>query len=637
MRCLAHRRGSVLRVLLLSSIVFGVHAAPASATTYYVAPLSTSCSPSAPGAGTIGDPWTNLFYALTQGSLQPGDTLMLRAGTYRSSYSGFALGCSISTGGINTVLPINKAGVGGQPIVIENYPNEIAILDGTDADMLTAKWTACGDGGWQNADFNVGRARTPQFWSNPQSPDDPGARLAFDDSTGSCAGMRPQSFRVASDGRTLFVRLPGDQDPNKADLHMACQNGDCAAYPIHVVSPAAFVVVKRNSSGGGLYVKYGYYDAYVDGGAHDIVFDGVSFIGAGGRDYGQCVRTINGNSITVKNGTCSEVMGEGIAFYGGGPGDQSNGLGINITGNVALNMDVHDTGLAYIDLGGAGDNLGMGVILKNCSSCAVIGNRIHNTVGPAIHVTTSSNAGMQSIGVSLDSNEIFNFAHRCPPPCRSSRTLTAINIEPQTSGAGGAIQSVSVSNNVIHNDGFAPNRGEVPEGIVVSDSGFTPVAGTVLLNNSFNHLQGVCIDLSGAASVVIVENNAMARCSESGSNPVAYLADPQTAHVHDHNAYWSANDGDIVVTRGDNVTRGTVVAAWEDSAVVADPLFSAAGNLVPLSGSPLINAGTNARCPRADFSGGARAVAGVCDVGAFESGSTPARTPSSPANLRIVP
>jgi len=288
-------------------------------------------------------------------------------------------------------------------------------------------------------------------------------------------------------------------------------------------------------------------------------------------------------------------------------------------------------------LGGAGDNLGMGVILKNCSACAVIGNRIHNTIGPALHVTTSSNAGMQSSGLTLDSNDIFNFAHRCPPPCTSSRTLTAINIEPQNSGAGGSIQNVLISNNVIHNDAFAPNRGEIPEGIVVSDSGFTPVAGTVVLNNSFHHVQGVCIDLSGAAGVVIVENNVMAHCSESGSSPVAYVADPQTPHVHDHNAYWSANDGDIVVTRGDNITRGMITSAWEDSAIVADPLFSSAGNLFPLNGSPLVNAGTNTRCPRVDFTGGARAVAGACDIGAFESGSSAARRPSSPASLRIVP
>ena len=203
----------------------------------------------------------------------------------------------------------------------------------------------------------------------------------------------------------------------------------------------------------------------------------------GNRAY--CQRTYNGNSITVKNGLCRETMGEGIQFYGGGPGAPIAD-GVQIANNVVLNMDIRDTGLAFIDLGGSGDNLGMGVVVKNCSACAVIGNRVQNTVGPAIHVTTSTTAGMQSAGVSIDSNEITNFSHRCPAPCTESRTFTAINIEPQNSMPMGAVRDVSVTNNVMHNETFVSNQGEAPEGVVVSDSGFTPVSGVVIANNSFN-------------------------------------------------------------------------------------------------------------------------------------------------------
>ena len=58
-----------------------VSAAP-TGTVFFVAPLSTSCDPDDPGSGTIEDPWTNPYYALTRGGLQPGDTLQLRGGTY---------------------------------------------------------------------------------------------------------------------------------------------------------------------------------------------------------------------------------------------------------------------------------------------------------------------------------------------------------------------------------------------------------------------------------------------------------------------------------------------------------------------------------------------------------------------------
>ena len=627
-----------LSLAILAGALFAIPVREASAATRYVAAVSINCAPDVPGTGTLADPWVNLFYALTRGNLQPGDTLMLRGGTYRNLYNAFLNTCGVTgTGGLNTILPLVVAGTKTNPIVIQNYPGEIVVLDGTDADMVGSAWTNCGTNSWQNINFNVGRARTPQIWVNPATPGDPGTRMAFDDSGTSCTGMRPGTFRVASDGRTLYVRLPDDSNVNSADVHMSCQNGDCAAYPIDVEAGAAWITVRRNAAGGAFYVKYGYYNAFINGGAHDIIFDGVQFVAAGGRDYGQCVRTANGSFITVRNGTCREAMGEGIAFYGGGPGGAQSGEGINITDNLLQNMDVLDTGRGFIDLGGTGDNLGMGVIVKNCSGCSVIGNRIRNTVGPAIHVTTSTTAGVQSASVRVDGNEIYNFGHRCSAPCPLARTFTAINIEPQTNGANGAVRDVVVTNNSIHNEGFVPTQNEVPEGIVVSDSGFTPVSGVIIENNSLRHLQGVCVDLWGAASIAVVRNNSLALCSLSGTTgAIAYFAREAIPHIHDHNAYWSVNEDDNVVAVGSPIPRSAIVAVWEDSAIVVEPLFTSVANLTPSAGSPLIDAGTSEGCPPVDQRGFGRPAGGRCDIGAFEFGAVLPRTPITPSNLRII-
>lgn len=622
-------------VAILVSTLSAVYTPTAIATTWYVAPLSSHCTPEFRGTGTLTNPWVNLFDALRQSNLQPGDTLILRGGVYRNSYDGFQSDCGITADpGINTLLPLTRSGTAIMPIVIENYPGEIVILDGTDADMLATTWTPCGTNSFRNVNFNVGSARTPQIWVNPSGGGDPGTRLVWDEGT-SCTNMQPGTFRVP-DPFTLLMRLPDSSDANRADIHMSCQNGDCAAYPIFAVAGAAWITVKRHAAGGKFYVKYGYYNAFVSGGAHDIVFDGVEFVSAGGRDYGQCVRIADGSHITVQNGSCRDVMGEGIAFYGGGPGGVQDGEGANISDNTLRNMDVFDTGRAFIDLGGTGDNLGMGVIIKNCSNCSVTGNRIRNTVGPAIQVTTSRTTGTQSVGVFIDRNDLYNFGHRCPRPCAYARTFTAINIEPQNDGRDGAVHDVWVTNNSIHNETFTPNQNEAPKGIVVSDSGFAPISGVIIANNSFRHVQGVCIDLYGTVGVAVVRNNAMALCNQTGANPIAYFANNTGAHVHDHNAYWAPSDGDTVVFQGGDIIRSAVIDSWEDSAVTGDPLFVSAANLALLPGSPLIDAGTNASCPAVDHDGARRPAGARCDIGAFEFGSVAARTPATPASLRII-
>jgi hypothetical protein len=209
--------------------------ASAAAATYYVAPISSNCSSTA-GSGTLSDPWQNLFSALSRKVFNSGDIIILRGGTYRNSYTGFNAGCNMSndSNGINTILPLNMTGSAGNPIIIQNYPGETVILDGTDADLINATWTACGTSSFQlNNAMNVGSAKTGQVWIAPSGASDSGTRLAYDPNTGGCSGMSPGTFRFNSSGNGLYVRLPTGSSANLADLHLSCESGECANYPIN--------------------------------------------------------------------------------------------------------------------------------------------------------------------------------------------------------------------------------------------------------------------------------------------------------------------------------------------------------------------------------------------------------------------
>ncbi len=608
------RPGAPARFLACLGLLLGA-AQPAAAATRYVAPLSTDCAPAVAGAGTLQDPWTNLFFALTQGALQAGDVLQLRGGTYQNAYSAFSAGCNVGSNGVNTVVPLTLAGTSASPIAIENYPGEDVLVDGTDADAAAATWTSCGTGIWQTGAFRTGSATTPQIWVNPTGPTDPGTRLRWNPSK-SCT-LNPGEFTVSPDGATTFVRLSSGADPGTADLHMSCQNGDCAAYPIHATATAQWVVVRSNAQGGRFRVKYGYYGLFVEGGASHLTFDGLDFISHGGRDYGSCVRVVDGDFITVRNGTCRETMGEGLELYGGGPG---GGLpGIQIADDVLENMTVSATGRAWIDEGGNGDNLGMSIIVKNCDRCVVRGCRVSDCFGPAIHVTTSTDPGLHTNDVVVDGNTITNFGYL--NATFGGRSVAAISYEPQTLNGmtGGLIQNNEIANAMA-------THGEWANGIRSSAAGLTPVSGLVIVNNSMNGLGAACIDLSENGVPATIRNNAMNQCSTlgptcgGGGRCDVYLRDD--SGPHGNNTFWSSSGGDAVVRvyAAAEYSRDQA-ASFEASAVQADPQFTSDTDLRLQPGSPLIDTGTSVDCPAVDHDGRARPFGAACDVGAFEHGA----------------
>ena len=605
-----------LPAALLGAGILLAAAAPAFGATYYVAPISTSCSPAARGSGTLEDPWTNLYDALSLRSLRPGDTLQLRGGTYRNRYSGFANECGSSENtGVHTVMPLSVAGTEASPIVIENYPGETVTIDGTDADMNGAAWTPCCSNAWQTTAFNVGTAGTAQVWVNPEGPREPGRRLRFN-RLRTCEDLKPGEFTV-SGGTTLSLRLPDDGDVNKADVRMSCEIGDCAAYPIRVVAGAAWLTVRENPAGGGFFVKYGYYNVFVDGGASNLTFDGLELVAAGGRDYGSCLRVWNGSHVSVRNGVCREAMGEGIALYGGGPGG-GGVAGIQLSRNSVESMEIFDTGRAWADGGAFGNNLGMGVILKNCGDCAVRKSRVGDSFGSAILVTTSETAGMQSNNAVIERNTLWNFGYL--NRTFGGRNTAGIQIEPQTEDG---IRGGTIRNNEIYG---AAAHDEWSNGIRVSAAGWTPVRDLVIVNNSMNDLNGACIDLQENPAPATIRNNAMSNCSTQGptcgGGGRCNLYVDSSPHVHGNNTYWAADPLDVVVhVWGEVQYTRTDVALYEPSAVQAEPLYVSPSDLRLQDASLLIDAASVLDCPAEDHDGVPRPIHGACDVGAFECGT----------------
>jgi hypothetical protein len=80
---------------------------PLVAADYYLSPTGSDASP-----GTLAQPWKTFAHAIPL--LTPGNTLILRAGSYPER-----------------LLISGKSATAGSPIIIRNYPDEAAAIDGT--------------------------------------------------------------------------------------------------------------------------------------------------------------------------------------------------------------------------------------------------------------------------------------------------------------------------------------------------------------------------------------------------------------------------------------------------------------------------------------------------------------------------
>jgi len=107
-----------------------------SAKDYYIAPTGSDS-----GTGSITAPWLSLNYAFTK--LRPGDNLYLRGGTYYES-------------GITTSLDGNSS----NPITIQSYPEEHAIIDGGVPYFKTTKSSE-----WELVDPSINLYRSKRTFS----------------------------------------------------------------------------------------------------------------------------------------------------------------------------------------------------------------------------------------------------------------------------------------------------------------------------------------------------------------------------------------------------------------------------------------------------------------------------------------
>ncbi|MBI4516766.1 MAG: right-handed parallel beta-helix repeat-containing protein [Deltaproteobacteria bacterium] len=646
-------------------------AVPAGAATYYAAALSTACSPATPGTGTLASPYAHPYYALTQGQVSCGDVLQLRGGTYRAKLSGFSddstaakrySSCDddqLASGGYDgghTVLPLFKQCSAAAPLIIENFPGEDVVLEGADADLDAGSvWSPCSDGGdgpggandaccgaaglslaapsetYCATGFNVSNSDTAQIWIDPPV-DGPGQRLAWwadgpallgSDAAADHDGLPRGGFFSVNSGNPLVVRLSDGSDPDSHRVKLVVQGGD-GAYGVVAATGAAYMTVRRNPSGGSFRVKYGYHPLNVVGGSQHVTFDGVEVMGAGGHDYGNCLRTSSGTYIAFRNGLCRDAMAEGIAHYGGGPGAPAGASGVQLSHCTVENSTIFDTGRGWLDGGGKGTNLGMGVILKNCNDCIAAGNTIHDTFRDGISVTTSTEGcggTCTSNNVVIDRNLIYNNCHAAdqiaayPPNPIGTGDCACIQLEEQGTGT---MAGATISNNMCRGDYANPVLTVAAAGIKIDST----IPNVKIVNNAIRNTGGPCIDLSPNGAVATVRNNATDVCSRAGTPCSGFAcnlyATTAAVPIHSNNTYWGASGATNVVRiiPGIAHTRDQVVGAFEASAKQLDPLFLSPTDLHLQAGSGLIGGATTTDAPPLDFDGDTRPAGVASDVGA---------------------
>ncbi len=94
------------------TILFSLFTIVVSATNYYVATDGNNGNP-----GTLAQPWATWAYAFTSASVNAGDTVFIRGGTYNTTVTN------------GSGLSVTRAGNSGNWIVYTNYPGETPILE----------------------------------------------------------------------------------------------------------------------------------------------------------------------------------------------------------------------------------------------------------------------------------------------------------------------------------------------------------------------------------------------------------------------------------------------------------------------------------------------------------------------------
>ena len=634
-------------------------ASHAIAAVIHVTPRQPLCTPVAglEGKGTADAPYTNLYYALTQGHVQCGDTVQLHAGTYRVSSRAahvFADGTPEERNaqcdddptddggpsvydGSRTVMPLFRTCTREQPLVIENAPGEAVILDGTVLDWdRTDLWKPCESASqcgpaqhlhltdstrtfWTNRLATCGlsgpNACDVQMWIDP-TPTSPGRRIGWwanPGQTGTILSPEPSDHdrfdeadltgldgalggRFVALNNIVIARLnvaaaAGRFDLGQHAVRFAGEGYQGGVGAVISAYGAHWITVRRNPAGGSFRARFGYPVIAVRAGSSDLLFEGLDLEACGGRGYGNCLRTMDGDRITIRGGTATEAMGEVIAHYGGGPGCSSNnGCGRQLHDCSVEGVRVSRGGRAFYDGGGVGTSLGDGIALKNCEGCRVVGNTVSDTFSRGIRVNTSgvklqcsaadrsdpsscdwmdttgatkrgrcvdgrcltdrcenTDAPCSSDGFVIDGNTISNSGHfqfqnrpgaPYPPPVGGTADGGCIWVTVQE-GWNHATNG-RVVNNMCLGD-YHPARTEPITGIKIQGIDGGPTAGSDILvaNNTVSAVNGYCFDALELTQPITFVNNIFDACGQAPgfAERAAALLSPTVAYRHHHNSY----------------------------------------------------------------------------------------------------
>lgn len=739
-------RAASTALLPLLLLAWSLLPRPAAAATIHVAPQQSACTPfgGLQGKGTAEEPYTNLYFALTQGRTQCGDTVELHAGTYRVSSRGAEVfpdstpeerwaqcddddhddGGPSGYDWTRTVLPLLRTCTKDKPLVIQNAPGEQVVLDGTLLDWdRTDLWNPCDSASqcgpvrglhltdptrtfWTTRLTTCGgsppTACDVQFWVDP-SPTSPGKRIGWwanpgwrgaiespepadhdrfaeGDLQGTDGQLGGRFFAVA--GHVVVMRLSesaarGRFDPAQHAVRVAGVGYQGGVGAVIAARGAHWITVRRNPAGGSFRVRYGYPNIHVSDGASDLLFENLDLEACGGRGYGNCLRTSDGERITLRGGSATDAMGEVVAQYGGGPGcSTNNGCARQLRDCTVEGVTIARGGRAFYDGGGVGVSLGDGVVLKNCENCQAIGNRISDTFARGIRVNISQQKtgctaaerpdptscdwsatdGSRAHGQCTDGRCASDVCENTRAPCSSDGFVVDRNVisnvghfqDLETGGApypapvigtddGGCIwidtqEGVNhagrgrVTNNVCRGD-YQPARSAPIPGIKLQRITEGPAPGGELLvaHNTISGVNGYCLDAHELTGPVTFFNNLFDDCARAPGMrlPAAVWLDSGIANRHGQNAYSRTA---TVARVGSGTTVGVdELVGFESTAMTEPAAFVSPTDLHLRCDAP--QRGRAMRLPAAgerDVDGDVRPAA---DAGAWDVGADQARCP----------
>lgn len=601
------------------------------------------------GSGTISNPWASLHYATKK--LRPGDTLYIRGGEYREDFKAWDKNCLAGNDNHVVALINNLRATKAAPVLIRPYKNEAIVIQSSPLafDDTNNEWKPCESTSkcgsctglklspTQKASIyyrndNYGSSPRVQIYVDPvlitEGNPRPGKRLGYNGQTGpvewgswdtKCADinkLKPGTFSAVGsrDGNQTTVYLPDGSDPDKHKLIVASEVGATAPHVIGIFNSSYVRFSGQGDDGQSkIQILGGYYTLYVDR-SSNIEMDHMFVHNSGSNEYGSAVRTGSGNrNLHFHHLDVEDVTAEGISLYAGGNSSCTNG---NI-GVIIEHCRVVRTGQDIIGMKGYAATLGDGIFGKGSENVIVQYNYVENTTRDGI--TVSPSGSCQSNKWIIRGNEVVN---ACNDPRGSE--CAGIALKQHSVKGNSTSRGHIVENNLIHSISGRPGATAV-QGI--RQTGYSGSYGNYVIRYNtidVTKATGAGIYFDGKPTVLpcdVIGNLILGNSKAPG----VWVRDGNAKNAirsHQYNTYWMPTASALAFRLGfgSGVTRGSVVAKYESSAMQKAPIFAGKYRLAAIS--PQVNKGGNA-CKDRGVYGTQRPVGGTCDIGASEYTSTP--------------